>query len=120
MIRNSLKTTYAAVLLAPFVVLTGCATAPLIPGAEKVKVVDKRPQGQCKLIGPIWHSERSGISQSYQSEEHLRQDSINRLKNKAVKMGANQVVITKKEVTYTEHQVDIYALKGRAYFCKKG
>ena len=97
MIRNRLKTKYSALLLMPFIILTGCATAKLLPGANKVQVVDKMPHGKCRLIGPIWHSERNGISQSYQSEEHLRQDSINRLKNKAVKMGANQVVITKKK-----------------------
>lgn len=119
MIRIRLKTKYTAALLVPFLVLTGCATAKLLPGANKVQVIDKNPRGQCRLIGPIWHSERNGISQSYQSEEHLRQDVINRLKNKAVKLGANQVVIIHKKVTRAAHRVDIYELKGQAYFCKK-
>lgn len=118
MIRHIVKMKYPALFIVPLVAFTGCATAPLLPEAGRVEIVDKNPRGQCRLIGPIRHSERNGISQSYQSKEHLHQDSINRLKNKAVKMGANQVVITKKRVTYTEHRVDIYELKGQAYFCK--
>ena len=100
-----------------FSLLVGCSVASLIPGAKAVVISNKRPSN-CKIIGPIWSIERNGVSQSYNTKEHLHKDALNRLKNKAVKAGGNTVEITKTNVTYDGDRIDIYEIRGIAYQCK--
>ena len=100
-----------------FTLLVGCSVASLMPGAEAVAVYNKRPSN-CKIVGPVWSIERNGVSQSYNTKEHLRKDALNRLKNKAVKAGGNTVEITKTNVTYDGERIDSYEIRGIAYQCK--
>ena len=114
---SKVKSCFCQALLMVIMLSSGCAIAPLVPGADAVVISSKKP-AHCKYIGPVWSFERNGVSQSYNSKEHLRQDVLNRLKNKAVEMGADTVVVTKTKVTYDSNRVDLYEVKGSAYRCQ--
>jgi hypothetical protein len=74
-------------------ILASCASIALIPGAENVKLVTKAPKG-CQMRGSVRSQDISGVSTSYTSHENLQTMELNSLRNDALKLGANVVVIT--------------------------
>jgi hypothetical protein len=119
------------------VLLSGCASfVALKPGAEKVIFTTSTVPQSCRLLGQISSADKNGVSTSYTSHANLQTMEINTLKNKAVSLGANVVMLTHHQTTYEESglslsqrvpknirdiprypRVDIHQLVGSAYVC---
>ncbi|KTD75225.1 MULTISPECIES: DUF4156 domain-containing protein [Legionella] len=111
----------------PFLVLgfVGCSSknVPLLPEAQSITVAPSSVgMKQCKNLGKVVAYDVNGVSQSYQSHEHLYQDELNTLKNNTAQLGGDTLVITKDKATYSgnpkTHLVDKHTLEGNAYRCK--
>ncbi len=72
--------------------ITGCASTPLDPGAEQVRVLKKQPKG-CKYLGEATGNQGNFFTGNYTSNANLETGARNDLKNKVFKMGGNAVVI---------------------------
>ncbi len=103
--------------------ISGCSTVPLQSGAEKVKVIDTRaPQG-CQYKGPVESNDVNGASHSYTTHEHLQTDQLNNLKNQALALDANVIVLNHHETSYvstyrnTSKRLDTHQMAGDAYRC---
>ncbi|CAM2833529.1 TPA: DUF4156 domain-containing protein [Legionella pneumophila] len=114
---------HAHLLLVP-ALLVGCSyNAKLTPEGEKVTLLQSgKPSKGCAFLGEVKAYDRNGMSQSYQSHEHLIQDERNILRNEAALLGANTVLVTQHQQTYEgKPKNDFVAdhwMVGRAYRCK--
>lgn len=104
-------------------VLVGCSyNAKLTPEGEKVTIVPSgKPTKNCTFLGDVSAYDRNGMSQSYQSHEHLIKDELNILRNKAALLGANALRVTEHQQTYEGNPkndfVADHGMVGRAYLC---
>lgn len=96
MIHFQMKRT---ILLMVSALLVGCSyNAKLTPEGEKVTLLQSgKPSKSCVFLGEVRASDRNGMSQSYQSHEHLIQDELNILRNEAALLGANTVLVTQHQ-----------------------
>lgn len=105
-------------------VLVGCSyNAKLTPEGEKVTIVPSgKPTKNCTFLGDVSAYDRNGMSQSYQSHEHLIKDELNILRNKAALLGANALRVTEHQQTYEGNPkndfVADHGMAGKAYRCK--
>ncbi|HHF0527013.1 TPA: DUF4156 domain-containing protein [Legionella anisa] len=105
-------------------VLIGCSyNAKLTPEGEKVILLkSEKPSKKCTFLGEVREYDRNGMSQSYQPHEHLIQDELNILRNKAALLGANTLFVNEHQQTYEGNpKNDLVAdhwMVGRAYQCK--
>lgn len=111
--------------------LAGCSTVALKPGAETVKVINVPAPKSCQFLGGVVNEDVNGATQSYTSHEHLQIDQLNTLKNKALALGANVIVLTDHQTTYAQRNalrekyqgaptitvVDTHRMAGEAYHC---
>ncbi|HAU1474297.1 TPA: DUF4156 domain-containing protein [Legionella pneumophila] len=104
--------------------LVGCSyNAKLTPEGEKVTILqsDQLSKG-CTLLGEVRAYDRNGMSQSYQSHEHLIKDERNILRNEAALLGANTVLVSQHQQTYEGNPKNDFVadhwMVGRAYRCK--
>ncbi|CAM2775185.1 TPA: DUF4156 domain-containing protein [Legionella pneumophila] len=110
----------------PFLVLgfVGCSkNVPLLPEAQHIRVAPpSNNMKHCSDLGKVVAYDVNGVSQSYQSHEHLYQDELNTLKNNTAELGGDTLVITKDKSTFSgnpkTHLVDKHTLEGKAYRCK--
>lgn len=72
--------------------LMGCAAAELKPGAERVRFMQAEPKG-CKYLGEATGNQGNFFTGAYTSNENLETGARNTLKNKAVELGGNVVVL---------------------------
>ena len=120
---NRHKIIYTIGIVFP-ILMSGCTSnARLTSEGEKVMIYTSKAPKNCKLIGKVNAYDRNGVSQSYQSHEHLIKDEQNILRNKAAAIGANTVIISKHDQTYTGNPkndfVDEHWMSGLAYKCNK-
>lgn len=109
--------------IAVLALISGCSTVPLQAGAEKIKVIDtSAPQG-CQYKGPVESNDVNGASHSYTTHEHLQTDQLTNLKNQALALNANVIVLNHHETSYvssyrnTDTRVDTHQMAGDAYRC---
>lgn len=103
------------------IVISGCTSA-LAPGAEKVLLTTQPVLDNCHYVGQVSARDINGATQMYTSHQHLQMDQMNHLKNQALTLGANLVVVTDHQTTYVkarhiEKRVDTHAMTGNAYIC---
>ncbi|STX81642.1 putative outer membrane lipoprotein [Legionella busanensis] len=117
------RITYA-ILSVALQALMGCSNnVALLPEAQKVTVTQSHAAiKHCKNLGKLMASDVNGVSQAYQSHEHLYQDELNILKNQTAQLGGNTLVIISDKATYAgnpqTHLVDTHRLEGIAYQCR--
>ncbi|MHB1948631.1 MAG: DUF4156 domain-containing protein [Gammaproteobacteria bacterium] len=111
-------------------VLAGCASTPLVPGAENVKLINHSAPKGCEMRGPVRSQDISGVSTSYTSHENLQVMQLNSLRNDALKLGANVIVLTQHKTAsgpeyysvgqgkITTNPLEInHSMQGEAYQC---
>lgn len=101
-------------------VLSGCASVPLDSGADKVIFTTATLPHSCRSLGQISSTDVNGVTSSYTSHRNMQTMEINTLKNKALSLGANVVVLTGHKTRYipgSHRQVDTHTLIGNAYVC---
>ncbi|MCW8399418.1 DUF4156 domain-containing protein [Legionella sp. PATHC038] len=114
---------HARLLLVPALLVSCSYNAKLTPEGEKVTIFQSgKLSKDCAFLGEVKAYDRNGMSQSYQSHEHLIKDELNILKNEAALLGANTVLVTQHQQTYDgKPKNDFVAdhwMVGRAYHCK--
>lgn len=80
--------------------ITSCASRELTLGAEKVYLYSQPPKS-CKFLGYITNPNVHGNSALGASNQDLKKDDINFLKNEGSKLGANVVVLN----THTRNEI---------------
>lgn len=99
----------------------GCVTS-LHPGAANIIVTTQPVPSSCSNLGIVASDSRNGSTHMYTSHQNIETSQINVLKNIALDLGANVVVITHHFTTYQYvhrgyTRVDIHAMSGNAYSC---
>lgn len=116
---------YGFLMLGVVIALVGCTTMnkKVLPGSERVAIVDQIPSKGCYRINKVNASDNNGFTQSYTSHEHLQTDQIISLKNQAAELGANVILLTEHEATYRKwtgySKIDTHAMAGIAYRCNE-
>ena len=116
----------ALFMMSTAIMLTGCASAPkLEPGAEKVRVGTGAVPKGCQFRGNVSSSEEYIPLSSHRS---VMENQLNSLKNQALELGANLVIVTGHQTDYysdiivstaeTTRGIDTHAMAGRAYLCR--
>jgi uncharacterized protein YbjQ (UPF0145 family) len=98
-------------ILASFAAVTGCVTTRLSPAAETVRLTTNPEAVRgCELVGDIDASDRmqGGMMGQMAAEENANR----RLRNKAVEMGANVVLVGQSTTGMSGSRV-----RGEAYRC---
>lgn len=117
------KVLFYSTVTAIMVGLSGCSNiVELSSEGAQIKLLKKEQLGKkCNYLGRVFAYDTNGATQSYQSHEHLYQDELNILKNKAAILGANSLSLTKHKVRYLgktkDSLVDQHELEGSAYYC---
>lgn len=100
-----------AALVTPLL-LSGCVTTKLAPGADAVRVTSNgETVKDCKFLGEIKASDRmnGGFGQGAAEENTDR-----RLKNQAIEMGGNVVLLNRANTSYfgSSARGEVYACEG--------
>ncbi len=106
--------------------IVGCTTAiSPTPNSEKIQILSKVKKG-CKNLGSINTNEVA--QESFDSDASLHDMNLTLLKNKALVLGANAILIT-NHLTSKQNQlvrlkagprtvkVSLHAMNGTAYYC---
>ena len=80
-------------ILVATLMLLGCSAISLKPGAEKVLITDTKPADGCKFLGEVVGNQGNFFTGRYTSNENLEIGAQNNLKNKAMEMGGNVIVL---------------------------
>ncbi|MBI4056341.1 MAG: DUF4156 domain-containing protein [Elusimicrobia bacterium] len=90
--------------IAPFglILALGCASVQLNSGAEKVRLVQTEPKG-CKYLGEATGNQGNFFTGRWTSNANLETGARNQLKNSALTMGGNTVVLLTSRAGETGH-----------------
>lgn len=105
-----------------YVLLAACAAKQASPGAEKVYVSENPPAPGCRFVGEVQGSQGNFWTSDFTSDRNLLVGARNELRNQALSLGANYVVIeTQSHSNNTAHYSlgGTYAsvIIGNAYAC---
>ena len=79
----------------------GCAATALVAGAERVIVSPQAPPDSCKFAGMIVGQQGGAFSGSWTSNRNLAQGALNELRNQALALGANYVLLVNTQAGQT-------------------
>ena len=116
--RYSVKKVLSGVFL---LTLTACAATPLVPGAERVDVVSTPKEvKKCTYLGDVVGNQGNRFSGPFTPTVNLVVGARQSLKNEALKLGANRVLLQQQQYSQRElfgGTIDA-VLVGKAYQCK--
>lgn len=116
---NHKMKTYSTVLFA--LSLSACAAKQIIPGAERVELVNELPDRErCEFIGEIVGSQGNWFTGDVTSNKNLVIGARNELRNEAYKLGANVVYVQDLKNTNAYGSIGTTNTTGvgKAYKCK--
>lgn len=102
--------------------LSGCSAIATMPGAEKVELVNEKPDtGKCEFLGEVVGSQGNWATGDYTSNKDLIIGARNELRNEAYKLGGNIVHVQdmKNSSAYGAMGTTNTTAIGKAYRCKK-
>ena len=74
--------------------LIGCASKPMLPGAEIVEIVNEAPNAaKCKFLGEVVGSQGNWFTGDLTSNRNLVVAARNELRNETHKLGGNLVYV---------------------------
>ena len=84
-----------------FVILAcSCSSIPILPGAERIEIVNELPnKSQYIFLGEVVGSQGTWITGDWTSNENLIIGARNELRNKALALGGDIVVIQSSDST---------------------
>ena len=110
-------------------IIQGCSSIPLTPGAEKVIVTRNPAPKGCKFLGTVVGSQGNFFTGTYTSNKNLAEGALNDIRNKGLELGANYVQIETDRAgvtgsggsgsgggAFSSHQTDV-TQTGNAYRC---
>jgi hypothetical protein len=83
------------------VLLAGCAATEIRSGAEKIIVTRQAAPKTCKFAGQVLGEQGGAISGAWTSNKNLAQGAMNDMRNKALGLGANYVVLEESKAGNT-------------------
>ncbi len=81
--------------------LSGCSAIPLKPGAEQVMVTNAPASAACKFLGSATANQGNFFTGAYTSNKNLQAGAFNDLRNQAVALGGNRVVLLMTDAAST-------------------
>ena len=110
-----------SMLVTSFLVLTGCAATPLVPGADRVDVVSTPKEvKKCTYLGDVVGNQGNRFSGPFTPTANLLLGARQALKNETLKLGGNRVLLQQQQYSQREifgGTIDA-VLVGKAYQCK--
>lgn len=88
--------TVLAVLL-----IAGCAAKEIRPGAEKIIVSRQAAPKTCKFKGQVMGEQGGSFTGGWTSNKNLAQGAMNDMRNQALDLGANYVVLEESKAGST-------------------
>lgn len=73
--------------------LIGCAAKTLKPGADRILVTRQPAPQTCRFVGTVIGEQGGALTGGWTSNKNLAQGAMNDMKNQALDMGANYVVL---------------------------
>lgn len=106
--------------LASLATLMGCAATAVLPGAQRVEIVNETPdRGKCRFIAEVVGSQGNWITGDITSNKNLMIGARNELRNEAFKLGGNVVYIQDMKNTNAHGSLGTTntTAVGKAYTC---
>lgn len=75
------------------VALSACAAKPLLPGSEQIVLSKEAPPTNCRYVAEVRGSQGNFWTAEFTADANLIHGARNELRNNAVSLGANYVVI---------------------------
>lgn len=79
------------IMAAIAIAMSGCASTPLEPQAQRVIASPNPAPKGCKYMGQVMGNQGNFFTGHYTSNRNLEEGAMNDLKNQASKMGANYI-----------------------------
>lgn len=108
-------------LIAVAVVLSACAAKQVLPGAERVELVNELPDKEkCQFVDEVVGSQGNWFTGDLTSNKNLVIGARNELRNEAFRLGANVVYVQdlKNTNAYGSLGTTNTTGVGKAYKCK--
>ena len=86
---------------AAMVACLACAATPLVEGAERIVVSPQAQPSSCKFAGTIIGQQGGAFSGPFTSNRNLAQGAMNELRNQALALGANYVLLVNTQAGQT-------------------
>lgn len=74
-------------------ILGGCASIQLNPGADKIIASPNKPAKNCHYVGQVVGNQGNFFTGGFTSNRNLEEGAMNDMRNQAARMGANYIQI---------------------------
>lgn len=78
-------------VVAVCLVMSGCSSIPMDPGANRIIASPTKPPRACKYLGQVVGNQGNFFTGGWTSNKNLEVGAMNDMKNQAAKLGANYV-----------------------------
>ena len=83
----------SGVVVAAVVGLSGCSAIPLEPAAQSVMITHEAAPASCKFKGTVTANQGNAFTGAFTSNKNMQTGAFNDLRNQALAMGGNRVVL---------------------------
>lgn len=106
-------------------ILAACSAKPLQPGAQNVRLTHTEADNQCQYLGDVTANQGNFFTGEFTSNENLETGARNEMKNRALAMGGNLVVLLTQRAGYSGSMGEMggssaqtnVTLSGNVYHC---
>lgn len=110
------------IVLPALALLSACAAKQTVPGADRIFVSEQPPPQGCRFVGEVTGSQGNFWTSDFTSDRNLLTGARNEMRNQALSLGANYVVIETQSHSHNTADLAIggtYAsvIIGNAYVC---
>ena len=106
----------------PIVFLAACAAKQASPGAERIFVSENPPPSGCVYMGEVHGTQGNFWTSEFTSDRNLLTGARNEMRNQALSLGANYVMIETQSHSHNTAQYSLggtysSVIIGNAYAC---
>ena len=110
------------IILFPIAFLSACAAKQASPGAERIFVSENPPPAGCVYMGEVQGSQGNFWTAEFTSDRNLLSGARNEMRNQALSVGANYVMIETQSHSHNTTQYSLGStyssvIIGNAYAC---
>ncbi|MRX28631.1 DUF4156 domain-containing protein [Kangiella sp. HZ709] len=96
-------------------ILSACVGKSIQVEAAKITLLNNEPSN-CKFLGEVYGTQGNIVTGLFTTDEELIAGARNDIRNNALALGANALLITRTNPNRTE-RLDFYSFYGKAYQC---
>ncbi len=96
--------------------LSACVGQSIKVEAAQIKMLNFEPTG-CQLLGEVYGTQGNIVTGLFTTDEELISGAKNDIRNNALALGADSLLITRTNPNRTE-RLDFYSFYGKAYRCE--